>query len=223
MYFLGLKIARNKSGIHLNQRKHTLHILSNTCLLGCKPALKPMSCDTRLTNTNDTHMSDPTKYHRLVGHLIYLLNIRLDISYFVQQLIQHMSNPIDVHYDTVRRVLSYLKSSPVCGLFFPSTSIIQLKAFSDSDLETCPETREFITGFCIYMGDCLISWKSKKQATVSRSSTEAEYRSMASIVCELHWLTNLLQEINVPFQKLVLLYFDNASVIHIANNSSFYE
>lgn len=106
---------------------------------------------------------------------------------------------------------------------FPTKSNHQLKAFSDSDWATCPETRKSVTVYCIYLGDSLISWKSKKQAIISRTSTEAEYRSMASTVCELQWLTNILTELHVPYTTPALLYCNNASAIHIANISSFHE
>lgn len=112
-----------------------------------------------------------------------------------------MHSLTDLHYSAALRVLCYLKVSPAQGILFPTKSTFQLKAFSDSDWETCPETRRFVNGYCIYLGDSLISWKSKKQPTISRSSTEAEYRSMTSIVCEIQWLTNLLTDLCVPFIK----------------------
>ncbi|XP_058727162.1 uncharacterized mitochondrial protein AtMg00810-like [Vicia villosa] len=222
-YFLGLELARNNNGINISQRKYTLDLLDTTGMMGCKPASTPMARDTRLLSTDGKPMDDPSQYRRLIGQFIYLLNTRPDISYAVQQLSQHMQQPTEVHFAVAMRVLRYLKNSPAQGIMFPATSTLQLKAFSDSDWATCPETRRFVTGFCIYLGDSLISWKSKKQATISRSLTEAEYRSMAATVCELQWLTNILKELRVPSIAPALLYCDNASAIHIANNSSFQE
>lgn len=179
-----------------------------------------MTRDTRLTSIDGQPLTDPTKYRILVGQLIYLLNTRSNISYYVQQLSQHMSKPTDMHYNAAIRVLRYRKSSPAQGLFFPSNSCFQLKAFCYSDWATCPETRKSITWFCIYLGNSLISWKSKKQATVSRNSTEAEYISMASTFCELQWL---LLFANIQFRQPVSFYCNNVSAIHIENNSSFHE
>lgn len=174
-------------------------------------------------STDGTTLQDPTQYRRLVGHLIYLLNKRPLLSYVVQQLSQHMTQPTDIHYSAAMRVLRYLKGSPAQGIMFPTKSNHQLNAFSNSDWATCPETRKSVTCYCIYFGDSLISWKSKKQATISCSSTEAKYHSTTSIVCELQCLTNLLIKLRIPFTNTALLSCDNASTIHITNNSSFHE
>ncbi|CAL1359415.1 unnamed protein product [Linum trigynum] len=96
-----------------------------------------------------------------------------------------MSSPSSNHYKAVLRVLRYLKSAPATGLFLPSKGTFQIKAFTDSDWAACVETRRSTTGFCIYLGDSLISWKTKKQHTVSRSSCEAEYRALAYTGCEI--------------------------------------
>ncbi|KAI5408280.1 hypothetical protein KIW84_054199 [Lathyrus oleraceus] len=109
-----------------------------------------------------------------------------------------MSNPIDPHYNASLRVLRYLKSSPGQGLFFPSSSSLQLKAFLDSDLATCLEMHKSIIDFCIYLSDSLIFWKSKKQPIVAHNSTEAKYKSITSTICELKWLTNILKELPCP-------------------------
>lgn len=134
-----------------------------------------------------------------------------------------MSNPTHLHHIVVICVLRYLKKSPAQGLFFPSSSPLQLKALSESNWATCPDTRKFATGLCIYLGNSIISWKSKKQPTISRSSTEAEYRAMTYIVCKFQWLTNILKEHHVTFIQPSLLYCDNALTRHIASNSSFHE
>lgn len=120
---------RNKSWINIDQHNYTLDILSNTCLLLCKPAFTLMARDAGLNTTNGTPLSDPSKCQRLVGQLIYFLNICPGISYYVQQLSQHMSKPIDVHYNVAICVLCYVKSSPAQGLFFPNTFWLQFKAF----------------------------------------------------------------------------------------------
>ena len=109
------------------------------------------------------------------------------------------------------------------GLFFPSTSNQQLKAFSDVDWAGCVDTRSFDTAFCVYLANSLISQKSKKQNTVSRSSCEAEYHALAATTCELQWLTYLLHDFQVSISKPASIYCDNASAHHIARNSSFHE
>ena len=200
-FFLGFEIARTSAGIHLCQRKYVLDILSDSGMLGCRPNTTPMDYSTKLQAMVDTPLSaeSSSSYRRLIGRLIYLTNSRPDIAYAVQQLSQYMSSPTNVHQQAAYRVLRYLKGTPGSGLFFPATNTLQRPAFSDSDWAGCPDSRKSTTGFLIYFGSSLISWQSKKQSTVSRSSSEAEYRALASTTCELQWLTYLLQDFRITF------------------------
>ena len=108
-------------------------------------------------------------------------------------------------------------------MFFPIDSDLQLKAFCDANWAGCPDTKKSLTGYCVFLSDALISWRSKKQDIVSRSSAEAEYRSMATTTCEATWLLYLLRDLHVPHQKPVLLYCDNQAALHISTNIVFHE
>jgi len=200
-YFLGLEIARNNTGIHLSQRKYTLNLLTETGMLVCAPSLTPMAHTLRLTADKGERLNEEkaTSYRRLVRRLIYLTNTRPDIAYVVNHLSHFVSAPTNIHSQAALHVLKYLKASPGAGIFFHNNTPIQIKAYNDSDWATCPETRKSITGFCIYLGETLISRKSKKQQTISRSSSEAEYRVLAATTCEIQWFVYLLQDLRNPF------------------------
>ncbi|XP_020239929.1 uncharacterized protein LOC109818814 [Cajanus cajan] len=172
-YFLGLEVVRSHLGIHLSQRKYVLDLLSDIRFLAAKPSPTPMVKTNKLSQSDGTPYADPASYRRLVGKLLYLTTTRPDISFAVQQLSQHISSPSTTHYMAVTRVLHYLKGNSGQGLFYPMQSSLQLKAFSDSNWGSCPTSRRSVSGYCIFLGDSLISWKCKKHSTISRSSSEA--------------------------------------------------
>lgn len=88
---------------------------------------------------------------------------------------------------------------------------------------SCVDTRRSFTGFCVYLGDCLVSWKTKKQDTVSRSSCEAEYRAMGSLVCELRWISYIFRDFDLRISFPVQFWCDNQSAIQITSNPIFHE
>ena len=108
-------------------------------------------------------------------------------------------------------------------MFFSAQSDLQLKAYCNVDWAGCPDTRKSLTGYYVFLGNALISWRSKKQSVVYRSSVEAEYRSMATTTYEVTWLLYLLKDLHVLHNKLVLMYYDNQVALHIAANPVFHE
>lgn len=177
----------------------------------------------RLTITDGDPLEDVTQYRRLVGRLLYLTLSRPDIMFAVHKLSQYVSQPRTTHLKAAHHLLRYIKSTPGQGIFFPTNSTCQLRAFSDSDWAACVDTRKSVTGFCIFLGEALISWKSKKQVTISKSSTEAEYRALSNTTSELLWILQLLKDFQVNSPTPVAIFCDNQSAIHLATNPIFHE
>ena len=144
---------------------------------------------------------------------------RLDIAFSVHQLSQFLSQPRLPHLQATTKILKYLKGTPDQGLFFLAASKLHLKGYCDSDWASCLDTRRSITGLCVFLGKSLISWKSKNQHTVSRSSAKSEYKSMATLESEFVWMIGLLKELGIEHSQLALLYYcDSQTAIHMAAN-----
>ncbi|CAH9124008.1 unnamed protein product [Cuscuta epithymum] len=222
-YFLGIEVARNSSGIFLSQRKYVLDLLSETGLTGAKPATFPMEQNQRLALDTSPLFDEPDRYRRIIGKLIYLNLTRPDISYAVHILAQFMQQPRVAHWEATLRVLRYLKNTPGQGILLSTNQDLTLSGYCDSDWAGCPITRRSLTGFFIRLGQSPIAWKTKKQHAVSRSSAEAEYRSMASVTCELIWLKSLLCSLGVSHSQSIPLYCYNRAALHIASNPVFHE
>ena len=127
-----------------------------------------------------------------------------------------MHAPRDSHRTLVNRILCYIRGTMSLGLTLTASASTDLVAYSDADWAGCPDTRRSTSGYCVYLGPSLISWSSKRQPTVSRSSAEAEYRAVANAVAESSWLCQLLQELLCDVHKATLVYCDNVSAVYLS-------
>ncbi|CAH9100057.1 unnamed protein product [Cuscuta europaea] len=205
-YFLGIEVAQSQNGIALSQRKYALDILEETGLLDCRSVNTPMDPNVKLLSEQGDLLPNKEKYRRLIGKLNHLTITRPDISFAVSVLSQFLDKPCIGHWDAAIRVLRYIKKTPGQGLLFEDRGHHDIVGYCDADWAGCPMDRRSTSGYCILIGGNLISWKSKKQDVVARSSAEAEYRAMALATCEILWLKHLLQE----------LKYGNTSVIKSA-------
>jgi len=222
-YFLGLEISSDSSGYYLTQARYASDLLSRAGLTDSKTAPTPLEYNTRLTPMEGSPLSDATLYRQLVGSLVYLTVTRPDIAQAVHIVSQFLSAPRSTHYAAVLRILRYVKGTLFYGLHYSASSPLELRAFSDADWAGDPTDRRSTTGYCFFLGDSLISWRSKKQRIVSRSSTEAEYRALADTSQELLWLRWLLADMGVVHTSATTLYCDNRSAIQIAHNDVFHD
>jgi hypothetical protein len=149
--------------------------------------------------------------------LQYCTLTRPDISFAVNQLCQFLHSPTTTHWTAAKRVLRYLKGSLNHGLHFGKGSL-HLNAYSDSDWAGNPDDRRSTTGYALFLGPCLVSWCAKKQPVVSKSSTEAEYRSLAFATAELRWLRMLFQELDLYLHSPPTLWCDNLGALALASN-----
>lgn len=221
-YFLGIEVMRSKKGIYLSQRKYVLDLLSETGKLGAKPSGTPMMPNQQLVKEGEL-CKDPERYRRLVGKLNYLTVTRPDIAYSVSVVSQFMSSPTVDHWAAVEQILCYLKAAPGRGILYKDHGHTRVECFSDADWAGSREDRRSTSGYCVFVGGNLVSWKSKKQNVVSRSSAESEYRAMAQSVCEIVWIHQLLSEIGFSITVPAKLWCDNQAALHIASNPVFHE
>ena len=129
-----------------------------------------------------------------------------------------MHAPRDVHQAMLKRILRYVKGTVQLGIQLRAAPTPTITAYSDADWAGCPDTRRSTSGFCVFFGNSLISWSSKRQTTVSRSSAEAEYRAIANAVAECSWLRHLLGELLCKIPSATVAFCDNISSVYMARN-----
>ncbi|XP_068323337.1 uncharacterized mitochondrial protein AtMg00810-like [Pyrus communis] len=216
-YFLGIELATSPKGLFLIQRKYVIDLLQEVKMMDCKPTRTPLDSKLKLDLTGEP-LSDISYYQRLVGKLIYLTITRPDITYAVSLVSQFMHAPTEAHLNVVKRILRYLKGSIGRGIVMKNNGHTQIIAYTDADWAGNAIDRKSTTGYCTLVGGNLVTWKSKKQNVIARSSAEAEYRAMASTACELIWLKGLLSDLGFSINTPMSLFCDNQAAMHIASN-----
>jgi hypothetical protein len=217
-YFLGISVERSPSGFFLSQKKYAEELLDRANMVHCRSVSTPVDTHSKLPADGGAPVAAPSEYRSTVGALQYLTMTRPDMAYAVQQACLHMHDPREQHLAMVKRTLRYLHGTTSYGLHLHRSSTLDLTAYSDADWAGCPDTRRSTSGYTVFLGDALISWSSKRQPTVSRSSAEAEYRAVANAVAECCWLRQLLGELHVVVPRATVVYCDNISSVYMAAN-----
>ncbi|XP_031282077.1 uncharacterized protein LOC116140606 [Pistacia vera] len=216
-YFLAIEVQPNSQGLFLSQTKYALNLLQRADMVDAKPIATPFVVGQHLS-TEGKLFSDPTLFRSLAGALQYLTITWPDLSFSVNSICQYMHAPTEDHFNALKRILRYVKGTVHHGLQLHRTSSCELLAYSDADWAGCLDTRRSTTGYVIFLGANLVSWCSKKQSTVSCSSAEAEYRSLAVATVEVAWIVQLLRDLHLQMPSPPKILCDNKSAIFMAVN-----
>ncbi|GJS42738.1 hybrid signal transduction histidine kinase M [Tanacetum coccineum] len=190
------------------------HINKGTCSRAhhCNPSRTPVDTESKL-GPDGVPVQDPTLYRSLAEGLQYLTFTRPDLSYAVQQICLYMHDPREPYFAALKRILRYVRGTLDFGFHLYASATTSLVGYTDADWAGCPTTRRPTSGYCVFLGDNLLSWSFKRQHTISRSSAEAEYQGVANVVAETAWLRNLLRELHSPLTTATLVYCDNVSAV----------
>ncbi|PKU71144.1 Retrovirus-related Pol polyprotein from transposon TNT 1-94 [Dendrobium catenatum] len=220
-HFLGITIQSTPDKYFLSQQSYAQSLLQQTNLHKCNSLSNPSSTKQPNQFKQDNTIPDAVTYRKITGALQYLTITRPDIAHTTNTLSQHMHDPQPIHFHLLKRLLRYIRGTINFGLPITKSSMI-LRTFSDADWAGDPITRKSTSGFCTFLGDTLVSWTVKKQNTVSRSSTESEYRALAAATADTIWLKRLLADFDILHNTPVAVYCDNTSEIALANNPVFH-
>ena len=221
-YFLGVEVLPHTNGLFLSQSKYILDIIHKANMTDCKPTNTPMSSSANPTINDGAPISNPTDYRSIVGALQYLSLTRPDVAFAVNKLSQFMHCPTDTHWIALKRLLRYLHGTNDNGLLIRRNSPLHLHAFTDADWAGDKLTYRSTTGYVVYLGSNPIAWNSKRQPTLARSSTEAEFRAVASTTTEMQWLISLLHELGFKSTTLPTIFCDNLSATNYSANPIFH-
>uniref|UniRef100_A0A2N9GCF6 Integrase catalytic domain-containing protein n=1 Tax=Fagus sylvatica TaxID=28930 RepID=A0A2N9GCF6_FAGSY len=218
MYFLvyvdDLLITGSSTLLH----QYIRGLLDRVKMDGAKDVQTPQSTSITLKLQDGSSLTDATTYRQVIGALQYLSFTRPDIAFSVNKLAQFMHQPTATHWTAAKRILRYLKHTIHHGLHLTRTNSSTLQAYSDADWAGNFDDRSSTTAYLIFLGNNLISWSTRKQRAIARSSTEAEYRALAATTSEIAWLTSLLSKLHLPLSKPPLILCDNIGATQLSLN-----
>jgi len=217
-YFLGVEVIPVQQGLFLSQNRYIHDLLIRLNMAGAKTVHTPMSVSTKLLLDDGSANCDATEYRRTIGSLQYLSLTRPDLGFAVNRLAQFMHKPTVIHWQHVKRLLRYVKQTMHFGLLLRRQSHPVLRGFSDADWGGNLDDRKSTTAYIIFLGNNPISWRTRKQKAVARSSMEAEYRALATAASDIAWIKSLLDELGLMLREPPLLLCDNVGATQLSLN-----
>jgi histone deacetylase 1/2 len=208
---LGIEVEKICNGLFLTQENYAAELLAKMGMKKCTSSTTPLSSTKKLSLVDGSPLGPEgnRQYRSIVGSLQCLALTRHDISFSVNKVYQYLHAPTTAHWTTVKRILRYIKGTLKVGLTFQKSSSSLLSAFSDADLAGCLDDKRSTGGYVVFFGPNLISWSARKQATISRSSNEAEYKVLTNSTTKLIWTKALLGELGVSLKEKSCLWCDN--------------
>ena len=220
-YFLSIQIHRVQDGLFMNQEKYAQDLLITAGMADWAPMPTPLPLKLDNVSGQDALFSAPSYFRSLAGKLQYLTITRPHLQFSVNYICQRMHMPSREDFSLLKCILRYVKGTYNMGISMPAGTDSTLLCYSDSDWAGCKATRRSTGGLCTLLGSNVISWSAKRHDTVSKSSTEAEYRTMSEAASEIVWLQNLLQVMGLQQQRATLLLCDNLSAVCLTANPMF--
>ena len=184
-YFLGIQVKHTTDGLHLSQTKYVTDLLCKTKMQYAKELPTPMSRGEKLSCIGSDPIGNPQLYRSIVRALQYVTITQPKLAYSVNRICQFMQNPLESHWKVIKRILKYLRGTLDHGLHLKRSMNLDITGFCDADWASNLDERRSTIGFYVYLGSNMIYWNSNKQNTVSRSSTVAEYRSLATLAAKV--------------------------------------
>jgi histone deacetylase 1/2 len=202
-FFLGIEVKKIQNGLLLTQEIYATDLLDRVGLRGCTLAQTPLSPTEPLSVNDGTPLvsDENTQYRSIVGALQYLTLTRSNLFYSVNKVCQYLHAPTTEHWTTAKRILRYVRDTLIVGITFTKSPTTLLSAFSDTNWTGSLDDKRSTSGFSVFVGPNLVSWSARKQATMSRSSTEAEYKALENATAELIWVEALLGELGVKLKE----------------------
>lgn len=221
-YFLGVEVLRSPVSCVLLQRKYITDLLAKFNMLDSKPVHTPLAPGVQLLLNDGSKPVDASSYRQVLGSLQYLLFTRPDIAFAVNKLSQFMHAPTELHWGAVKRLLRYLNGTRHLGITLRRDSPLSLHCFTDVDWAGNCNDYTSTEAYIVFLGANPISWRSVKQRSVARSSTEAEYRSIANAASEVEWVQSILRELHVSLSSIPVIYSDNIGATYLCANPVFH-